>query len=409
MAAWWLGTRLVAGRVIREDLRSKTLWIVTAGLLLLSIAAVVVPHLIARDEASFTLATIGEAPSELVAAVDDAARLAEVEVEYIAEADEAAVRQTIEDGAADVGLAGDTMFTGEDTDATFPVLVSQAVVILEVTDRLREAGLTPEQTADALAVQPPQQVVVGDVEDADRAGVGFVVGIVLYLAVTFAGSAIATAVAMEKSTHISEVLLAILRPTQVLAGTVFAVGLVALGQLLVLAAPAVIAMRVSDSTGVPAAVGGDIALGIVWFVLGFLLYSFVFAAAGALVDKMSEVGTTTMPIQLVLLVSYMIGLVSASENSEGAVSVVASIFPLTAPMVMPFRWAAGETPVWQLVLAFALTAATALGVALVAASAYRRALLITGRRARLREVIGAHHLTGEVGSSGSVVSDRAAG
>jgi len=54
---------------------------------------------------------------------------------------------------------------------------------------------------------------------------------------------------------------------------------------------------------------------------------------------------------------------------------------------MPIRWASGEVPVYQLVLALALTAATAVLLVSVASSIYRRALLITGHRVRLRELI----------------------
>jgi ABC-2 type transport system permease protein len=69
-------------------------------------------------------------------------------------------------------------------------------------------------------------------------------------------------------------------------------------------------------------------------------------------------------------------------------SVVTSIFPFSAPVAMPIRWASGEVPVYQLLLAMALTAGTALLLVRLAAAMYGRALLITGRRAKLREVVG---------------------
>ena len=65
-----------------------------------------------------------------------------------------------------------------------------------------------------------------------------------------------------------------------------------------------------------------------------------------------------------------------------------SLFPLTAPMAMPIRWASGLVPVWQLILAMVLTAAAAVLLVAVASAIYRRALLITGRRVKLREVLG---------------------
>ena len=76
----------------------------------------------------------------------------------------------------------------------------------------------------------------------------------------------------------------------------------------------------------------------------------------------------------------------------GGWSIAASIFPLTAPLAMPIRWASGEVPIYQLMLAMALTAATSVLLVSVASSIYRRALLITGHRVRLREVISGRTL-----------------
>jgi ABC-2 type transport system permease protein len=388
MGSWWRGTRLVAGRSITENLRSKTFKVVTAALLLISAAAVVVPQLLGQDETSYTLATVGR-PAEVAAAVDSAAEAAGLDVAYLARDDEDAVRRAVEDGEADAGLAGEVLYTPQGgQSSTFPVLVSQSVVAIAVSQHLADAGLSPDQVAGLQQIRPPEQVVVGGAEDAGRADTGFLVGIVLYLAVIFAGSAIATAVAVEKSTHISEVLLAVLRPSQVMFGTVLAVGAVTLGQLLILTTPVAVAVRYTDSIGLPATAGADIALAVVWFLLGFLLYAFLFAAAGALVNKMNEVSATITPITLTLLVGYLIGVFVTTGDSDAPASVAASLFPFTAPLVMPIRWAAGDVPVYQLALAMLLTAATAALLAAAASTVYRRALLITGRRAKLREVVG---------------------
>lgn len=387
MSSWWTGTRLVAVRAITENVRSRTFKIVTAVLLLLSAAAVSVPQLLGEDAATYTVATVGEPPADLVAALDVAAQAVGVEAEYLPRTNEDAVRRAVDDGRAQFGLAGPVLFTTSQVDTAAAALVSQAVTAVEVQRRLEAAGLSPQQVAELQSVRPPEQVVVGAAQDVDRAGAGFLVGVVLYMAVMFAGTTIATSVAVEKSTRISEVLLAVLRPSQVMVGTVLAVGAVTLGQLLVLATPLVVGVRVTDSIGLPAAAGADIALGVVWFVLGFLIYAFVFAAAGALVNKMKEVNTTVVPISMVLIAAYLLGILVSTEDAESTVSVVASMFPLSAPLVMPIRWAGGQVPPWQLVVAMLLTAATAALLALFASTVYRRALLITGRRAKLREVV----------------------
>ena len=387
MSTWWQGTALVAERGLVENVRSRAFKVVTGLLLLMSVAAVTVPQLLGDDRTTYTLATTGKAPMGIVAALDAAGRSADFTVKYVSRVDGAAVRRAVRDDDATAGLAAGTLYTSAKSAGTFPVVVAQAVVSLETSRRLAEAGLSPQQVADLQSIRPPRQVIVGRVNDEGRAGVGFAVGIVLYLALMFAGNAIATTVAMEKSTRISEVLLAVLRPSQVLVGTVMAVGAVTLVQLLVLAAPLAVAVQVTDNIALPPVAAGDIGLAVAWFVLGFALYAFLFAASAALVNKITEVSSAITPVIMMLVAGYMLAVTVVASEPNGGWSVAASMFPLTAPLAMPIRWASGEVPVYQLVLALALTAATAVLLISVASSIYRRALLITGHRVRLRELI----------------------
>ena len=204
------------------------------------------------------------------------------------------------------------------------------------------------------SVSLPEQVEVGPVQDEGRAAVGFIVGIVMYMAIMFSGQIIALNVGVEKSTRIAEVLLAVLRPSQILVGNVLGIGLQTLVQLLVLTAPILIAVTVTDGLDVPTVAAGDIALGVAWFVLGFLMYAFLFAAAAALVDKVTEVGSAIMPVTVILVLAYLGAVVVVQQDPGSALSVVLSLFPLTSPMAMPVRWSSGMVPEWQLVVSMLL-------------------------------------------------------
>lgn len=388
---WWTGTALVYQRGLVERLRSRSFKAVTALMLVLSVATVTLPQVLGGGPTTYHLATVGTAPAEVVAALDTAGGAGEFDVEYVTRDSPDEVREAVRNGDATVGIAGDTLYTAVRQPGIFPAVVSQTLVSLETSRRLADLGLTPEQAAELQSIQPPEQVSVAPVQDEGRAAVGYVLGIVLYLALLFAGSAIATSVAVEKSTRISEVLLAVLRPSQLLVGTVLAVGTVTLVQLGVLVAPLAVAVQVSDSLGLPPVASGDIALGIGWFLLGFTLYSFLYAALGALADKVTEVGTVTLPVVFLLVGGYMLSIyfITVDGDAHDPWSVLLSIFPFTAPVAMPLRWAAGDVPVWQLVLAMALTAATAVAIIGLASRVYRRALVITGHRVKFAEVVGA--------------------
>ena len=388
MRTWLRGTALVAERGLTENLRSRSFKVVTGLLLLMSIAAVTVPQILGSKGTSYTIATIDKAPAAVMTGLNAAGKAADFAVKYVSRPDGTAVREAVRDGDADAGLAGGTLYTSAKMNGTFPVVIAQTVVALDTSRRLSEAGLSAQQVASLQSIRPPKQVVVGRVDNEGRAGVGFAVGIVLYLALIIAGSAIATTVATEKSTRISEVLLAVLRPSQMIVGTVVSVGTLTLAQLVVLTAPLAVAVRVTDKIGLPAVAAGDLGLAVAWFALGFMLYAFLFAAAAALVDKVTEVSTAIMPITTLLIVGYMLGVTVVTADPTGGWSVAVSMFPLTAPLTMPIRWASGEVPVYQLVLAMALTAATSVLLVGAASSIYRRALIITGRRVKLRELIG---------------------
>ena len=388
MRTWLRGTALVAERGLTENLRSRSFKVVTGLLLLMSIAAVTVPQILGSKGTSYTIATIDKAPAAVMTGLNAAGKAADFTVKYVSRPDGTAVREAVRDGDADAGLAGGTLYTSAKMNGTFPVVIAQTVVALDTSRRLSEAGLSAQQVASLQSIRPPKQVVVGRVDNEGRAGVGFAVGIVLYLALIIAGSAIATTVATEKSTRISEVLLAVPRPSQMIVGTVVSVGTLTLAQLVVLTAPLAVAVRVTDKIGLPAVAAGDLGLAVAWFALGFMLYAFLFAAAAALVDKVTEVSTAIMPITTLLIVGYMLGVTVVTADPTGGWSVAVSMFPLTAPLTMPIRWASGEVPVYQLVLAMALTAATSVLLVGAASSIYRRALIITGRRVKLRELIG---------------------
>jgi ABC-2 type transport system permease protein len=385
---WWEGVRLVAGRSLSDGLRSRTMRIVTLILLLIGLAVVYVPRLLAGDEPTYTLATIGTAPAPMQAQLDGSGTAAGFGVEYLDVPDEAAAVDAVRAGDATVALADSTLYVRTDAPGAFPVLVTQAVVSQEAARMMLEAGLTPQQISDLGAIAPPAQVEVGPVQDEGRAAVGFVVGIVLYMGIMFAGQAIAMNVGMEKSTRISEVLLAVLRPSQILVGNVIGIGLMTLVQLLVLAVPIITAVIVSDGLDLPTLAAADIGLGVAWFLIGFLVYAFLFAATAALVDKMTEVGSAIMPVTVMLVLSYVAAVVIIPMNQGSALTVLLSMFPLTSPMAMPIRWASGTVPVWELGLSMLLALATAVLFARIGAVVYQRALVVTGRRVKLREALG---------------------
>ena len=386
-SSWWVGTRLVAGRSLGEGVRSRTVRLTTLLLLVVGMAVVFLPRLLGGGDPTYTLATIGPVPQAVRAQLDSAGAAGRFHVEYVSAADDAAVEAAVREGDATVGLGDHVMYVRTDAPGATAALVAQAVVADQRARLLIAAGLTPAQVTAVTSIAPPEQVEVGPAQDQNRAAVGIVVGIVLYLAITFSGNSIAMNVGVEKSTRIAEVLLSVLRPSQILVGNVLGIGLRTLIQLLVMTVPILAAMTVTDGLDLPTVAAGDIVLGVAWFVVGFFMYAFLFAAAAALVDKVTEVGSAIMPVTMMLVVAYLGAVLVVQQDPGSPLSVALSMFPLTSPTAMPIRWASGLVPPWQLVLSMLLAVGAAVLLAGFGAGVYRRALVITGRRLKLRELL----------------------
>jgi ABC-2 type transport system permease protein len=201
---------------------------------------------------------------------------------------------------------------------------------------------------------------------------------VLYLALLFSGIIVATGVAEEKSTRVSEVLLASLRPSELLLGKVAGIGLVSLGQLAAVAAPALIAALALDAVDVPAATTATILWGLVWFLAGYALYGAAYGALGALVGRQQEVGQATAPLALLLVCGYLASNFSVGDLESWWVRPL-SLLPPFAPMMMPMRIAGDAVSTGEVLAALALTLASAAVLIALGARVYAPASPAPGR------------------------------
>ena len=223
--------------------------------------------------------------------------------------------------------------------------------------------------------------------DTSRSGVALVTNILLFLMLQTYGSWVLTAVTREKASRVIEVLLAVIRPKQLLVGKTIGIGLVALGHAAVLIVVAYVTTRIVglDITGGLRA--GDLLVGAVWFLLGYALYCSVFAAAGALCARVEDAQAYAFPVMIPLLFAYIASF-SAASGANTLLWVLA-FFPPTAVLAMPTLYAIEAAPLWAVLLSMAITAAAVVVVANLAAKIYERSVLRTSRRVGWREAFRA--------------------
>lgn len=223
------------------------------------------------------------------------------------------------------------------------------------------------------------------------------VTILFYMVILGSASLLLSSVTKEKENRIIEILMLSATPLQLLSGKILGLGLVGLLQTLVWGGISFTLLRLSGAMfSLPAAFQlptSFLVWGLVFFVLGYALYSSLMAGIGALVPNMRESGQATFVVMMPMIVPMMLISVFV-QDPNGLLSTILSIFPLTAPVAMMTRLSAGEVPVWQPWLAAALLAITAVFVIRAMAGLFRAQTLLAGQGFTLKRFFGA--LVGKV-------------
>lgn len=372
-------TGLVVERELREAARRKGIWALVAATFLASLALVVVPELL-PDGDERQVAIAGDDTIDLATALES---VGDPEIEVSTVADRAAATEAVESGEVDLAVLlapPEATLIVEDENATIVDVVAGVVADRTVTARLTDEGIDAAAVRAAFEDAAPAVEPV-DVDRDDRQASAFVISILLYLLLVMLMSQVANGVAIEKSNRVSEVLLAIVPPRSLLFGKVIGVGCIGLATLAVGAAPVIVKF----------ALGGDLPVGLlstlaassVWFVGGLALYLTMAGALGALVARQEDAGATVIPLTTLLVASYVI----AISAGESALSTVLAYVPLTSPLIEPYRIAIGAGSPVEYVLSAVILFASVVVVARVGVTVFRRAIVRTGRRLKLREVL----------------------
>ncbi len=163
------------------------------------------------------------------------------------------------------------------------------------------------------------------------------------------------------------------------------IGMAALGTATLLVGALPIVVRVLVGGDMPDGIGVTLASSGPWFVGGIIIYLLAAAMLGSLADRTEEVGGAVAPLTLTLVAIYLVSL-STLETTVGA---VLSIIPISSPIVMPARIAIGAATPAQIVVSLVLLAVGVVAAARLANLVYARALVRTGKRLRLIDVLRA--------------------
>ena len=243
----------------------------------------------------------------------------------------------------------------------------------------------PTDLISLLSVAPPIELLDANAPNPFLAYlVAIAFGVVFFASAMTFGMTIAQSVVEEKSTRVIEILLAAIPTRALLTGKILGTSVLAVGQIALIAVVAVVGASLSGQLGVLPAVGPAAAWFAVFFIVGFVLLASMFAATGARVSRQEDIGSTTTPVTMLVMIPYFLVIFF---NTNPAVIGIMSYVPFSAPIAMPLRIFLGTAQWWEPLVALVILVLTTVLLIRVGARIYERSLLKLGARVSWREAL----------------------
>jgi ABC-2 type transport system permease protein len=363
---------LVAWREIHERLRSRIFLASTVLMLALVGGSTALNGALTQTQ-TYRVVVTAPIPAGLGTALQRAAKPFDAKIRF---------------ESAPTAKAGDEQLKAKKVDALLLLATDRIVFRAGVDSKLAAIAdtavravrnqLPPRPELTAVTLEPASKTTT----DAATA-VAYIGSLLLLMTLAVYGQWVLTGVVEEKSNRVVELILATVRPRDLLAGKVLGIGLLGLGQIALIGGLASVLLGVGIFEA-PESLGSSLALIIPWFALGFTLYAVAYAAAGALASRQQDANSAGLAVTYTLLGAYFLGYVALASDNNGLLANLLTIFPLTAPLVLPARSALIGVPLWEHALAVALMLATIYLLVRVAGRIYAHGLLRSGARIGIR-------------------------
>ena len=352
------GVGLVVEREIRMKLRSKSFTISTFVILAVVVAGIVIMGFVSKMESSAP-------PVAVVAGAESLLGGAELDVTTVADRAE-----------------GEELLRAGDVDALIVEGGDSAVGLTVI-------GLesAPSGVVNALTVSPSVELLEPFAQSPILVYLAaFLFGIVFYMAALLFGTGIAQSVVEEKQTRVVEILMSTISVRALLAGKVIGSSILALGQMVLIAGAAGIALALTGQGAVIGIFGPPVIWFLVFFAVGFVLLSALFAATAALVSRQEDVNNAISPVTTLVLIPYILVIVF---QSNATVLAALSYVPFSAAVGMPMRLFLGTAEWWEPLLSLAVSGLATVLLIMLAAKIYENSLLRTGSKLSIREALQA--------------------
>jgi ABC-2 type transport system permease protein len=274
-------------------------------------------------------------------------------------------------------------------DISTQIALESAIRSVLLREQLAAKGMAPAEVSSLLAPVDLDTSASGNTLAALAAA--YVMFLLMYMAIMLYGMNTARSIIEEKTSRVFEVLLATIKPDELLAGKIIGVGAVGLTQvgIWMLAASALSLTSFAASligSGHSFVSLAQICFFLVFFTFGFVLYSSIAAALGAMTNSEQELQQLNMFLVLPLaFCTVMIVPLVRAPNS--LLSTVASLVPFCSPLLMNARLSLTDVPMWQVGLSMVLMTLTIVAILWVSSRIYRVGILMYGKKPNLPEIL----------------------
>jgi ABC-2 type transport system permease protein len=266
--------------------------------------------------------------------------------------------------------------------------VTDALHTVLTREKLSEHGVSAADT-DTLMKPPTVNIIDRDGHHGDSKKaflVAYVLFFLMYMVVLLYGMNVARSIIEEKTSRVFEVLLATIKPDILLAGKILGVGAVGLTQVAVwMTAVVLFAARMGAVSGIHISLI-QVIFFIIYFVLGYVLYSAVAAGLGAMTNSEQELQQLNMFLMIPLFFCMLMLPVLIANPSSTLARIVSQI-PFCAPLLMNFRISLAMPQPWEIALSIGLIVITIAAVLWVSARIYRVGILMYGKKPNLPEIM----------------------
>ena len=266
------------------------------------------------------------------------------------------------------------------------------------TDIMMRAGMTAEEAASVLAVNMEHKTVNLGKDQAQNFFYTYIMIFALYFVILLYGQMITTNVATEKSSRAMELLITSAKPVSMMFGKVIASCLAGLTQLLAIFGSAFLFFQINasywDGNQLISSLFGMpmwlLVYMLVFFVLGFLIYAFLYGAIGSTVSRLEDVNTAVMPVTMLFVIAFFITMMALANGTvDSMLMKVCSYIPFTSPMAMFTRLAMSTVPSYEIAVSIGVLILSVIGVGVVSAKIYRVGVLLYGTKPKMGAVLKA--------------------